>query len=501
MERWDKLILDDQVTTRPVEVEDSGVSNAIIREWDSGAGGDHRAVAMSAFEEHNPLEKEAVMPGGVVGMGVDGCIAEGVDIEALEAREGQSKLALGGNEHDLWLDDEVAPGRQTTVEVSGAGLGNGDEADRFAVATVSRDILKKARPGVMVYNRREGRLRLVRGGGSEGGKGRKGGWQAARRELRGRSGIRLGLRIAASQQKVYGLKAGVGIARIPKRGQALRLVASKIDRGEIRYEADDVVPHRRERGEEGRLRQSDRRWEAKARQGKGQPSLGKSVLPTGRMLVNLKRGGERCVKERVVRAGSGQPVHIRCLEHHWGRGEAEPMVRTRRRAPAHEEEFTLEAVPKLLHITKLGDDRKRLQMRLQSRPRALRHPVRLSNKGTHALKAQSIAVLRLCMPGWTTDIREIMEEGEGKLRRIRGRSGRHVGCGILVIGRSGEGAIDIHFVGARLKAELRFAKGVEETSCIPRPLRRAEHVSVIQVGEDVHIRELLLDALKDRVER
>ena len=94
-----------------------------------------------------------------------------------------------------------------------------------------------------------------------------------------------------------------------------------------------------------------------------------------------------------------------------------------------------------------------------------------------------------------------MEEGEGKLRRIRGRSGRHVGCGILVIGRSGEGAIDIHFVGARLKAELRFAKGVEETSCIPRPLRRAEHVSVIQVGEDVHIRELLLDALKDRVER
>ena len=75
------------------------------------------------------------------------------------------------------------------------------------------------------------------------------------------------------------------------------------------------------------------------------------------------------------------------------------MVSTRRRAPAHEEEFTLEAVPKLLHITKLGDDRERLQMRLQSRPRALRHPVRLSNKGTHALKAQSIAVLRLCMPG------------------------------------------------------------------------------------------------------
>ena len=56
---------------------------------------------MSAFKEHDPLEKEAVMPGGVVGMGVDGCIAEGVDIEALEAREGQTKLALGGNEHDL----------------------------------------------------------------------------------------------------------------------------------------------------------------------------------------------------------------------------------------------------------------------------------------------------------------------------------------------------------------------------------------------------------------
>ena len=91
---------------------------------------------MSAFEEHDPLEKEAVMPGGVVGMRVDGCIAEGVDIEALEAREGQTKLALGGNEHDLRLDDEVAPGRQTTVEVSGAGLGNGDEADRFAVVTL-----------------------------------------------------------------------------------------------------------------------------------------------------------------------------------------------------------------------------------------------------------------------------------------------------------------------------------------------------------------------------
>ena len=154
------------------------------------------------------------------------------------------------------------------------------------------------------------------------------------------------------------------------------------------------------------------------------------------------------------------------------------MVRARRRAPAHQEEFALEAVPMLLHITKLGDHRKRLQMCLQSRPCALRHPVRLSDEDAHALKAQSIAVLRLRMPGRTTNIREIIEEGEGELRRVRGRSGRHVGSSVLVIGRSGKGAIDIHFVSARLKAELRFAKGAEETSCVPCPPRRAEHVSV-----------------------
>ena len=59
------------------------------------------------------------------------------------------------------------------MEVGGAGLGNGDEADRFAVVTLSCDVLKKAIPGVMMHNRSEGRLRLVRGGGGEGGKGRK----------------------------------------------------------------------------------------------------------------------------------------------------------------------------------------------------------------------------------------------------------------------------------------------------------------------------------------
>jgi hypothetical protein len=131
------------------------------------------------------LEKEAVMPGGVVGVRVDGGITEGVDVKALETREGQTELALGGNQHDLRLNDEVAPGRQATVEVSGTGLGNGDEANRFAYTTLSCDVLKKTRPGVMVNNRREGRLRLMRGGGGEGRKGRKGGWQAARCEFRG----------------------------------------------------------------------------------------------------------------------------------------------------------------------------------------------------------------------------------------------------------------------------------------------------------------------------
>ena len=74
-----------------MEVENSSVSNAIVRERDSGAGGDDRAVAMSTAEERDPLEKEAVMPGGVVGMGVDGGVTEGVDIKALETREGQMK--------------------------------------------------------------------------------------------------------------------------------------------------------------------------------------------------------------------------------------------------------------------------------------------------------------------------------------------------------------------------------------------------------------------------
>ena len=81
----------------------------------------------------------------------------------LETREGQTKLALGGNQHDLGLNDEITPGRQATVEVSGAGLGNGDEADSLAVATVSRNVLKETRPGIMVNNRREGRLCLMRG--------------------------------------------------------------------------------------------------------------------------------------------------------------------------------------------------------------------------------------------------------------------------------------------------------------------------------------------------
>ena len=47
-------------------------------------------------------------------------------------------------------------------------------------------------------------------------------------------------------------EAGVSMACIPKGGQALRLSASKVDGGKIRYEADDVVPHRRERGRRGR---------------------------------------------------------------------------------------------------------------------------------------------------------------------------------------------------------------------------------------------------------
>jgi len=84
-----------------MEAEDSSVSNAIVRERDSGAGGDDRAVAMSTAKEHDPLEKEAVMPGGVVGVRVDGGITEGVDVKALETREGQTELALGGNQHDL----------------------------------------------------------------------------------------------------------------------------------------------------------------------------------------------------------------------------------------------------------------------------------------------------------------------------------------------------------------------------------------------------------------
>ena len=90
------------------------------------------------------------MPGGVVGVRVDGGITEGVDVKALETREGQTELALGGNQHDLGLNDEITPGRQATVEVSGAGLGNGDEADSLAVATVSRNVLKETGPGIMV---------------------------------------------------------------------------------------------------------------------------------------------------------------------------------------------------------------------------------------------------------------------------------------------------------------------------------------------------------------
>ena len=66
-----------------------------------------------------------------------------------------------------------------------------------------------------------------------------------------------------------GFEAGVSMARIPKGRQTLSLGASKVDGGEIRYKVDDVVPRRREGGEEGRLRQSDRRWEAEARQCKG----------------------------------------------------------------------------------------------------------------------------------------------------------------------------------------------------------------------------------------
>ena len=111
---------------------------------------------------------------------------------------------------------------------------------------------------------------------------RKGGRQAARCEQRSGGGIRRGLSVAAGQQKAHGFEAGVSMARIPKGRQTLSLGVSKVDGGEIRYKMDDVVPHRREGGEEGRLRQSDRRrWEAEARQCKGSLGGGKGER-TGR---------------------------------------------------------------------------------------------------------------------------------------------------------------------------------------------------------------------------
>ena len=106
------------------------------------------------------MKEEAVVPSGVASVGVNGSIAKGIDIEAMETRKGQTQLALGGDQHNLRFDNKITPGRQAAVEVSGAGLRNGDEADRLAVATISRDVLKEPGPSLgpslMVDDRRKG---------------------------------------------------------------------------------------------------------------------------------------------------------------------------------------------------------------------------------------------------------------------------------------------------------------------------------------------------------
>ena len=61
------------------------------------------------------MKEEAVVPSGVASVGVNGSIAKGIDIEAMETRKGQTQLALGGDQHNLRFDNKITPGRQAAV--------------------------------------------------------------------------------------------------------------------------------------------------------------------------------------------------------------------------------------------------------------------------------------------------------------------------------------------------------------------------------------------------